>query len=234
MININWTNFWDNKASEDFIQSTGKTSERTEDFYLYIYEIIKNLKGINKKDIILDVGGGAGYLTYCLSPLVNRLYSFDFSKKMVKKSIALNKNNKNVIVYKDNILSLKNQKFKKKIITKIIVGSVLQYLKNYSEIDNVFKNLKKISSDKTIILFTHNPDLQKKKFFIKSYKKLNWSKNKILRRQKLEQKRFWLDFDELKKIAKNNQFEKIQKIKIDRRFFQSTHMYDFLLMKKNV
>ena len=83
-------------------------------------------------------------------------------------------------------------------------------------------------------MFTHNPDIKKKSSFIKSYKNLNWGRKKILESLKIEKRRFWLDFAIIKKIAKKNGFNKIKKIKIDKIFFQSTHMFDFLLMKKDV
>tara|TARA_Y100000389_G_C17309738_1_gene437331 strand:- start:106 stop:807 length:702 start_codon:yes stop_codon:yes gene_type:complete len=233
MKKFNWNIFWDKKAKENFISSTGKTTLRKEDFFLYIYYIIKNLKGINNNDIILDAGGGSGYLAYCLSPIVKKIYSFDFSKKLVLKSIKINKNNKNVRVYQDNILLMDNKIIKKKIFTKIIVGSVLQYLDNYKEIEKVFQNLKRFSSKKTVILFTHNLDIKKRSFLIKSYKNLNWNKEKILKSLKMETVRFWLNYEILKKIAKKNNY-KIKKIKIDKFFFQSTHMFDFLLMRKDV
>ncbi len=233
MKKFNWNIFWDKKANEDFVASTGKTSSRKEDFFLYLYYIIKNLKGVNNKDIILDAGGGAGYLAYCLSPIVKKLYSFDFSKNLIRNSIKLNKHNKNIKIYHDNILKMNSGAIKKKIFTKIIVGSVLQYLNNYNEVERVFQNLKKISSNKTIILFTHNPDIKKKASFIKTYNNLKWQKKKILKSLKMEDVRFWLDYTIIKKIALKNGY-KVKKIKIDNYFFQSTHMFDLLLTKKDV
>ena len=233
MQKINWNKFWDSKATEDFIASSGKTSSRKEDFFLYIFYIIKNLKGLNREDIVLDVGAGAGYLSYCISPLVKKLYSFDFSKKLLIKSKLLNKNRKNIEIYHDNILFMNETFRKKKVFNKIIVGSVLQYLKNYDEIEKVFQNLNNISSTKSLILFTHNPDKIKKSSFIKTYKNLNWHKKKLERSLKMENQRFWLDYKKIKILADKNGF-KSKKIKIDKKFFQSTHMFDLLIERKNV
>ena len=135
MKKINWKKFWDVKANEDFISSSGKTSSRKEDFFIYIFYIIKNIRGLNEKDIVLDAGAGAGYLSYCISPLVKKIYSFDFSKKLLVKSKLLNKNRKNIEIFHDNILSMRETVKKKIYFDKIIVGSVLQYLNNYDEID---------------------------------------------------------------------------------------------------
>ena len=39
MKKINWKKFWDDKANEDFVTSSGKTSLRKQDFFLYIFYI---------------------------------------------------------------------------------------------------------------------------------------------------------------------------------------------------
>lgn len=233
MKKINWKKFWDVKANEDFISSSGKTSSRKEDFFIYIFYIIKNIRGLNEKDIVLDAGAGAGYLSYCISPLVKKIYSFDFSKKLLVKSKLLNKNRKNIEIFHDNILSMRETVKKKIYFDKIIVGSVLQYLNNYDEIDKIFKNLKKIINSKSIILFTHNPDKKKKISFIKSYNNLNWNKKKIKKSLKIENQRFWLDYNKIKILADKNGF-KSKKIKIDKIFFQSSHMFDLVIERKNV
>ena len=54
----------------------------------------------------------------------------------------------------------------------------MQYLNNYTEIELVFKNLKSITSKKSKILFTQNPDLSKKRH-LKTYQKLRWKKSRI-------------------------------------------------------
>ena len=233
MKKINWKKFWDVKANEDFISSSGKTSSRKEDFFIYIFYIIKNIRGLNEKDIVLDAGAGAGYLSYCISPLVKKIYSFDFSKKLLVKSKLLNKNRKNIEIFHDNILSMRETVKKKIYFDKIIVGSVLQYLNNYDEIDKIFKNLKKIINSKSIILFTHNPDKKKKISFIKSYNNLNCNKKKIKKSLKIENQRFWLDYNKIKILADKNGF-KSKKIKIDKIFFQSSHMFDLVIERKNV
>lgn len=228
---LNWHKFWENKSNEDLISSTGKTSTRKQDFFVYVSDIIKNLDGINKEDIILDIGGSTGYLTFCLSPLVKEIYSFDFSNKMVNKSNKLNQNNNNTYIYQDNIIFMKKTLAKKKVFSKIIIGSVLQYLENYNQIESVFKNLSKVSSKKTKILFTHNPEINKKKLFLKSYTKLNWPKKKILKSLDIEEKRLWLNFKKIKYIAKKCGFKEIRKLDISKFFFQSSHMFDFTIMK---
>ena len=49
----------------------------------------------------------------------------------------------------------------------------------------------------------------------------------------MENQRFWLDYKKIKILADKNGF-KSKKIKIDKKFFQSTHMFDLLIERKNV
>jgi len=107
----------------------------------------------------------------------------------------------------------------------------LQYLNNYSEIDKIFFNLNKLTKKNSKILFTHNPDILKKSIHIKSYKKLTWSKKKIIRSLKNEENRFWIDFKKIKKLALKNGFKIENKLKIDKTLYGNTHMFDFLLYK---
>ena len=61
------------------------------DLYLYIGNTINSLGGLNKKDTILDAGGGAGYISMILSPLVKKIYLFDYSKKNDRSSLQKHK-----------------------------------------------------------------------------------------------------------------------------------------------
>ena len=139
---------------------------------------------------------------------------------------------KNIESYVDDIISLKNTKKKRISFSKIIVGSVLQYLKNYNEIEKTFENFFNISKKNTRIIFTHNPDLKKKDQFIRSYNKLNWGRKKIKASIKFESRyRFWLDYKKLEKLALSIGYSNCKKCKIDNKLFQSTHMFDLLLIK---
>jgi len=229
---FNWKSYWDSKSECGPLISTGRSGSSISDLHLYLSNTISSLGGVNKKDTILDAGGGAGYISMMLSPRVKKIYLCDYSKKMIKKANKNTAKYKNIEAYSDNIIFLTNSKKKKINFSKSIVGSVLQYLKNYGEIKKTFKNFFYISKKKTRIIFAHNPDLKKKNRFIDSYNRLDWDEKKIKQSIKFEEKyRFWLDYNKLKKIALSIGYTKCKKCKINNRLFQSTHMFDLLLIK---
>ena len=231
-LSFDWKKFWNNKALQNPLDSAGRSGSSISDLYIYAHDIINGLGGINKKDVILDVGGGAGYLSMMLSPFVKKIYLTDYSSNMIKKASKNTKSYNNIEVYLDNILDLKKTRKKRVKFSKSIVGSVLQCLNDYQEIENIFKYFFLISKKGTRIIFTHNPDLTKKNKFIKSYNKLNWSKKRKKRSITIEKNtRFWIDYKKLKNIAKTIGFSKCKKCKIDNRLFQSSHMFDLVLEK---
>ena len=229
---LDWKKYWNKKSTYGPLASTGRSGSSISDLYLYLNSTINSLGGISEKDTILDAGGGAGYISMILSPFVKKIYLCDYSKKMIQKSSKNISSYKNIEAYIDDIIFLKNTRKKKINFSKSIVGSVLQYLKNYEEIKKTFENFFYISKKNTPIIFTHNPDLKKKRQFISSYYKLKWNKKKIKQSVKFETKhRFWLDYKKLKKLALTIGYSKCKKCKIDNRLFQSTHMFDLLLIK---
>ena len=229
---FDWKKFWNGKAFQSPLDSVGRSGSSISDLYIYAHDIINSLGKINKKDVILDAGGGAGYLSMILAPFVKKIYSFDYSPNMIKKASRNTKSYKNIEVYLDDILNLKNTRKKRVRFSKSIVGSVLQCLNDYKEIENIFKYFFIISKKRTRIIFTHNPDITKKGKFIKSYNKLNWNKKRIKKSIEFERKkRFWIDYNKLKKMAAIIGYSNCKKCKIDHRLFQSSHMFDLLLEK---
>lgn len=225
----NWKKLWCELSDKGEFTSMGRSTYTIQNYLKYTLDSIANLEPINENSIILDCGGGTGLYSWILYPFVKKIYLIDFSSQMIRLARKRFKNQKKIKIFVKDIrkLTFKNQiKF-----DRIIFGSVLQYLKNYSEINDVFFNLNKITSKDSKILFTHNPDMSKKKIHIDSYKNLKWNSKKIIKSLKNENDRLWIDFRIIKKIALKNNFKIKKKIKIDKSLYGNTHMFDFLLYK---
>ena len=227
--NIYWQKIWRDLSKKDDFSAMGRSSYNINNFFEYSINSINNLSPINKNTIFLDCGCGSGLFSWFIHPFVKKIFLIDFNKEMVglaKKRFG--NNNKVKIFVKD----IRNIKFNEKIkFNRIIFGSVLQYLNDYSEVDNVFYNLKKISQNNVKILFTQNPDIAKKKSHIVTYKKLKWKKKKLNKSLINEEKRFWIDYKKIKIIANQNGFKVEKKIKISKNLYGSSHMFDFLLYR---
>ena len=66
------------------------------------------------------------------------------------------------IIYQDDLPDLVSTKQKRIKISKIIVGSVIQYLKDYNEIARSLDNLFYVLKPGGAKMLTHNPDFGKK------------------------------------------------------------------------
>jgi ubiquinone/menaquinone biosynthesis C-methylase UbiE len=226
---IFWKKLWDRKAEESIFNSTGRSYYDEKKFSLHLNKIIKRLDITKNSFTFLDCGGGVGLISWHLYPFFKKLYLFDYSKKLIncaKKKFKYKKKIKikyfdirNIKIFKDNI------KF-----DRILIGSVLQYFNSYDEVIKLFKDLKYIINPKAIILFTENPDSSMKNKFFNDYRKLNLS-NKVLKQIKnIHNKRLWLSYKKIEKIAKKNNY-KIKKYNYTNNFlFEKKHMFDFALI----
>lgn len=225
----NWKNLWKKLSYKDEFSSMGRSSYSLQNFLKYSLDSIENLKPIKKNSILLDCGGGTGLFSWILIPFVKKIYLIDFSNQMIKQAKKRFHNQKNIKIF---VKDIRNLKFENKVkFDRVIFGSVLQYLNSYSEIDKIFFNLNKLTNKNSKILFTHNPDILKKNSHLKSYKKLAWSKKKLISSLKSEEDRLWIDFKKIKKLALKNGFKIKNKLKIDKTLYGNTHMFDFLLYK---
>lgn len=215
------------KSNNMFVQM-GRSSYSPIEFFILIKDIIMKLN-LEKKDTLLDAGGGAGWISIALSGIVKEITLFDFSEIMIQQAVNNTKIFNNINCFEDNIAEMKN--FHKQLFDKILVGSVFQYLENMFRVEESLKELYKISNQDTKILISQNPDISKKEEHIKSYEKLNWEKDKIESALKEEERRLWIDFEDVRKIAEQIGFSKCEKLDINKNLWQSTHMFDIILSK---
>ena len=229
---VDWEQYWDHKVGEDELESMGRGGASVSELFIYINSICHVFGNICDDDVILDLGGGAGYVSMALSPFVKSISLADFSDEMIKKASNQTSQFKNINTLSDSLPNIENIKSQKLVFSKILVGSVLQYLEDYNEIKDSFLSLYSICENKGKVLLTHNPDLTRKKSFIESYNHLKWPKEKINEAIEFEKKeRFWMDYNMLEKIALTVGFSKCKKLEIPASLFQSSHMFDLLLIK---
>jgi len=229
---LNWKEHWNKKSDENDFSSMGRDAYSTLELFIYIKSICKAFERFNENDTLLDVGGGKGFLSMAISPYVKSITLIDFSDAMIKKASVLTKEFQNIHVYEDKLPCLEKIQYQKKLFPKILVGSVIQYLNNYNDIESSFFNLSKVCEENGKILFTHNPDILKKELFINSYNGLNWPKHKLQKAINFEKNdRFWLDYEILKDLAFATGYKKCEKISVPPKLFQSSHMFDFILSK---
>ena len=220
-----WKTFWNAHAMSD--DNYGRDTWSFADFYILINDVVTALD-LKKSDIVLDAGGGAGRMSIAISPFVKKITLFDFGNDIVEKARKETRFLKNIEVLKDDICIFGNITSG---YTKAIVGSVLQYLNDYKDVEIILTNLFNVLRKEGRVVFTHNPDLSKKDQHIESYKRLAWDKERIEKSLAIEEQRLWIDKEKFVKISRKVGFSKSHECPINPILWQSTHMFDWLVIK---
>ena len=229
---MDWFQYWDKKAEDGDLSSMDRKGYSLSELFIYIDSINKAIGGVDNNDIILDIGGGSGYISAALHSFVNQIYLADFSSKMVERAKSEMSYFENMVVYQDKLPNIINTVEKKIKFSKIIVGSVIQYLSDYKEVEFAFNNLYDVLEYEGIMVLTHTPDIALKQSYLESFQKLDWPKSRIESAIHYENNlRFWFDFETLLDLSKKAGFSKCEKIFIPEELFQSTHMFDVILKK---
>ena len=223
-----WRKLWDEQScSDDMFVQIGRNSFTLLDFSILMKDVSKALS-LGKDDLVLDAGGGAGWMSMFLSPFVKEVLIFDYAEGMVEKAEQMTAHFNNIRVVHDDILFMANvtERF-----TKVIVASILQYLEGYGQVEKALLNIYNAMHPDGKALFSSNPDLNRKDAYIKSYDRLDWSKEKKDAALEMEDKRIWLDIKTVKDIAAQVGFRDFEEVPINDRFSQAVHMFDFMVTK---
>jgi len=228
-----WQKRWNEAAKQpNQFATMGRRSYTISDYFTYISDIINGLGGVNNNDLLLDAAGGCGYLSMYFSPLVKQVDLFDYSSEAIKRANVECSSFNNISPYEDNLLTFAQTNASGKKYHKVIVGSALQYFDNYDEIYTILKNLFEVTQPRGRICISHNTDISAKEQHIKSYEHLDWSqKDKDAAINEELTHRFWLDFAKLEQLATQIGFTQCIRTPINSQLFQSSHMFDFYLVK---
>ena len=228
-----WQKRWDNMAkSTSQFATMGRSSYTITDYFAYLSDIVKGLDGVDRDTELLDAAGGCGYLSMYFSPLVKSIDLFDYAEEAIKRAKQDCAPFANINSYVDNLLALDHTKSMGKQYKKILVGGPLQYFDNYDEIELILANLFDVTAVGGRVFVSQTTDAAKKDAHIQSYDRLDWTDEE--KRSAIEEElsnRFWIDFPRLKTLAHKVGFSVCEQTEINPQLFQSTHMFDFYLIK---
>jgi hypothetical protein len=228
-----WQSRWDDTVKkENPFATMGRSGATIGDYFAYMCDIVKGLDGVDKDTVLLDAAGGCGFLSMYFSPLVKEIHLFDYSEEAIKRAQTNCGEFNNIHPYVDNLLTLNNTKKKAFLFKKVLVGGALQYFDGYDEIKTILDNIYQITAKNGRVFLTQTPDLSLRDKHIESYQRLDWPAEKI--KSAIEEEltnRFWVDYEQLKTIAYDIGFKECQKTINNPSLFQSSHMFDFYLVK---
>ncbi len=222
-----WFNFWVNKGDcENDFEASAWSSTNLKGFLYDIDDIIKKLR-LEKTDKLLNIGAGPGLMEIILNNLVSEIDCVDYSDKLISKAKENNKNYCNVNFYTGNLFDLS---FLQKKYNKVLVNSVIQYLKDLNEVSYAFSEIFKKAEENSIILIAGNPDKTKLNEYLSGYDNLELSELEKNKKKETVCKTLWLYPDELKAAAEKTGF-KAEIKKMNENIWHSWYMFDMVLMK---
>lgn len=218
---IDWLSLWNQKAAtNNFLTQTGRGNSFNLDKFLLYMQDVNNALLLDKSDTLLDIGGASGWISLWLLPFVKSVTMFDYSEEMIIKAQKQAAGFDNITIFQDDILTMTKVEG---TYSKVLVGSVLQYLKNMDEVETALKNIYNVMKPGGIALFSHNPDAREKESHLATVKPEN---------MQMELERLWINPDDVRDVAMNKiGFKEYRIVPINPAIWQSTHMLDMVMVK---
>jgi len=147
-----WIDFWQNLETTPERESIWRMNIK---YFIHATSPMMNYAG---DDRILDIGCGPGYLAEALADRVQEYHGMDISRKYADFCREAYAKYKNVFVY-----ALDENKYTdfsflpKKYFTKIICLSVIQYYRNYQEIEKLLIEIGRIAQPNGLCLVADIP-----------------------------------------------------------------------------
>ncbi|RMF92016.1 MAG: class I SAM-dependent methyltransferase [Candidatus Schekmanbacteria bacterium] len=144
-----WIEFWDkeNVVDEKVWEENAK---------LFFSNTLK-VWSYDKDDIVLDIGCGKGYFAELIAEKVKELHLVDTSENCITHCKEKLKHLDNVFFHKLCEKDYTNLKFLNIKFTKIICLSVIQYFRNFKEVEELIMQCEKISADQGQLLIADIP-----------------------------------------------------------------------------
>ena len=158
---MSWNKIWNNRKIDknNLYDHNGYSFKSNIEYIKFIKEITSNII-IPNNSKILDIGCGNGSFTNEMLKMKNidntNIFGLDFCKENIKHA---NKNYNGTYILHDiaNKLPFENNYF-----NVILCVSSLFYLKNLDQLDNVIKEIKRVSKKNCLIFFGNCMDEEKK------------------------------------------------------------------------
>jgi hypothetical protein len=222
--------------NDNIFAQMGKRGYSMQNFFVSINDIVQSLD-ITKSDILLDAAGGAGWYSLAISPIVSKVYLFDYSDELIKLAQENIHPFNNITAYVDDVRTF--QATKKNInvnlgrggIDKMLIGGVIQHLPEIKMVKLMFVNVFETLNKNGRALFTNVLDLKKREAHFASYDRLDWSKEDIEKNKAAYEEQVWYEIDTFAELAKSVGFTSCIEKQIDKTIWQSTNMFNFLLTK---
>lgn len=133
-----WREHWAERSELHYeLAVGGRASNRPSEFLQMVGAIVRGLK-LGREDVLLDAGCANGLVALALSPWVREIWACDYVPGMVSQARSLVDGNRNLYFLGADIRRLP---FRSPLFSKVLLVSVIQYLENLSDVQQVFASL---------------------------------------------------------------------------------------------
>jgi 2-polyprenyl-3-methyl-5-hydroxy-6-metoxy-1,4-benzoquinol methylase len=148
---VNWTEFWSSRFYE-YHPIWRKNAE-------FFFAATAPFLGYNEDDVVLDYGCGLGYLAEKLCYRVKEIHCADISEHFLSISKRRLEKHKNLLFHKIGQEDYLNMSFLGKAkFSKIICLSVIQYYRNYDEVEALISRLSQYVCKKGSLIIADIPN----------------------------------------------------------------------------
>jgi SAM-dependent methyltransferase len=221
-----WTAFWNDRADlENDFSATGRGGTDEAEFLYTVREVIQTLD-LQRDDVVLDIGCGAGLISLAMSPLVAAIKGIDLSPKLVERARNKLQGVSNVTFDAGSITETGEVESS---YTKVLAYSVLQYLDGEDAARQACAEVARILAPGGRGLLAANPDPVRRTLCEKRVIE-NTPENKQKESLTLLDHVLWLSPERLEELARESGLE-AKAIAISPRIRQHFYMYDLVVTK---
>ncbi len=223
---MDWHAFWEAKASSDNdFQATGRGLMDVPGYLHTIAEVVRILN-LKQGEKLADIGCGSGLIALSVAPWLDFIYGVDISKSLIKRATDNLKGFTNVSL---QIGSLTNIPLENGTTDKLLAYSVLQYLKNETDVMQALNEINRVLRPGGRALLAANPDPVKRTNYEETVKR-DTDQDAVNRNLALIDDLLWLSQEKLLNLAKEVGFSaKIEPIST--KIWQHFYMFDLVLEK---
>ncbi len=221
-----WIAFWDNRADiESDFRATGRGGMDEIGFLHTVREVILTL-GLQRDDVVIDIGCGTGLISLAMSPLVAAIKGIDLSPKLVERACNNLQCVDNVAFYEGSITETGETDSS---YTKVLAYSVLQYLDGEDAVRQACTEVARVLVPGGRGLLAANPDPARRALYEKRVIE-NTPKDKQKESLALLDHVLWVPPQRMESLARESGLE-AKATPISPRIWQHFYMYNLVVTK---
>lgn len=221
-----WKRMWNAVAfGNDPYDQMGRVGWTLPHFVSLIAELTRQAK-LGPDSRVLDLGGGAGWVSASLAPFVQQVTVVDFAEAQVARAAAAVGSGlfPNMAVRHGDVRALAD--LGDGCVNRVLCVGVLQYLDDLDDVSAALNAIHRVLEPGGLALIGHNPEASKRAQWTAAHQE-GWDDP----RKELETHRLWFDEGQLAQLAADKGLSGYRELPIHPMFPGSEFMNSFVVFK---